>query len=328
MAVGVPQSGWPRLSVHPTFLLLVVLGLLAGLGPELAAIFGSVLAHELAHVAVAALCHLRARRITLYPFGGVAELPELPVATAGARVLTLAAGPVASLALFLGAPAFEAGGAVQELSRWIRALQQANLGLLIANLLPVGPLDGGRLLEMALERWMGIGVARRRLLQAGLATGMVLALAGSIALALGKSWGSLALFGLFLAVASHRERAGTLFSVLTWCLRGPRPVAVGPARLLVAPSGARTREVASRLGSGPYRLIAVVGQGGRVRGLLGEGEIAEAMNTGAGESSLADLLECSGEPSPPGPTGSEPVPGRRASAPGSSGMTGRTEEPL
>lgn len=328
MAQGAAGSGWPRVSLHPTFLLVALLGLLAGRGLELAAIFSSVLVHELAHGVVAALCRLRIHRITLYPFGGVAEAPELAGAPAAARLLILAAGPAASLALFLGAAFLHESRVPLEVAGWVRVLEQANLGLLIANLAPVGPLDGGRILEVALERWMGLGGARRRILQAGVLAGIALSAGGALALAAGRPWGSLLLFGLFLAIASRREREGILFAVITWCLRGPRPVRVGPARLLVAPTGTRTREVASHLGAGPYRLVAVVEEGGRIRGILGEGEIARAMSLGAGDVTLEALLVPGGERAGLGGEGGTAARGGSVRDLPGSGGTGRTEEPL
>src|SRR5690606_22040675 len=62
--------------------------------------------------------------------------------------------------------------------RWGGSLHEANRGLLVANLLPVGPLDGGRMVEVALERRVGVGVARRWLMGAGVGAGVGLGLGG------------------------------------------------------------------------------------------------------------------------------------------------------
>ncbi|HEY8531733.1 MAG TPA: site-2 protease family protein [Limnochorda sp.] len=278
-----------RPSIHPSLLLMAVLAVAAGRGRDLAVILASVLAHELAHVVAALFFGLRPLRVALYPFGGVAELAEFEEAAPRARLITLAAGPVASFLLYLGGDALGtwtgSGGAP-----WLESLKRVNLGLALANLLPVAPLDGGRMLEIALERRAGIGRARRWLLRAGGAAGLVLVLAGLVGLASGRPWGSLVLFGAFLVLAAHREGRHVPYAVLRWCLRGPRPAPVGPARVLAAPETLRVRDVASWLGPGPYRLVAVVAPKGRVVALLGEGEIMQAVATGAGEARVRDLL--------------------------------------
>ena len=317
MRVGEPRWGWVRPSIHPSLLLVAVMALAAGRGRDLVVILASVLAHELAHVVVAHLFGLRPVRIALYPFGGVAELADLEGAPPLARLATLAAGPLASLLLYLAGEPLGAWAGTGQTS-WIESLKRANLGLAVANLLPVAPLDGGRMLEVALERRAGIGRARRRLLRAGTAAGVALVLAGLIGLGTGQPWGSLALFGAFLALAAQREDSQVPYAVLRWCLRGPRPVPAGPARLLAAPEGLRVRDVAGWLGPGPYRLVAVVAPKGRLVAVLGEGEIMQALARGAGEARLDQLV--GGEPPGAGNQG----PGGTAEG----GGPGRTEEPL
>ncbi|BAS28611.1 site-2 protease family protein [Limnochorda pilosa] len=290
MAERMPGAAWPRPTLHPAFILLALVAWLADRGLEFVLVFGSVLLHELAHVGVAVRCGLRPSRVTLYPFGGVAHIPGLEEAAAPARVLVLAAGPAANLLAALGSLAWASALGGTPVPAWVDTLARANLGILVVNLLPLGPLDGGRMAEMVLERWVGTGRARRLLLTAGAVAGAGLAVVGAAGLATGRPWGSLVLFGPFLAVASHRERAGTLLAVLRRSLKGPRRPAVGPARLVAAPVEARARDVAQSLGPGPYRVVAVVEAGGRVRGLLGEGEITAALARGGGESTLGELL--------------------------------------
>lgn len=291
MGEGAPRWGWVWPSVHPSLLLVAGLAVVAGRGRDLAVIFASVLAHELAHLVVGGLFGLRPQRITLYPFGGVAELSGLEGASPPARLVTLAAGPLASLLLVLVGGLLGAwAGGEPPAALWLESLERANLGLLAANLLPVGPLDGGRMVEVVVERWVGVGVARRWLMRAGVAAGGVLVLAGLAGVGTGRPWGGLVLLGSFLAVAARREDERTPYAVLRWCLRGPRAVSPGLARLLAAPAGARVRDVANWLGPGPYRLVAVVAPKGQVLGFLGEGEIVEALARGAGEARLDRLV--------------------------------------
>ncbi len=112
--------------------------------------FLSLLLHEFAHALVARHFGLEINRITLFLFGGVAEMESEPK-TAPAELYMAIAGPIMSLALGLGfwslsaiAPLFGSHPAVSETLGYLGA---ANLVLAIFNMLPAFPLDGGRVLR-------------------------------------------------------------------------------------------------------------------------------------------------------------------------------------
>ena len=127
-------------------------GLTPGLRLGLAAFtgvlfFASILLHELGHAWVALREGIPVKGITLFIFGGVAEIGA-PTKTPGAEFRIAVGGPLVSLALFalfqlltlldqgidvLAAP-----------SGW---LARINLMLLLFNLIPGYPLDGGRILR-------------------------------------------------------------------------------------------------------------------------------------------------------------------------------------
>ncbi len=103
------------------------------------ALFGSVLIHELAHSFVARAYGLKTKSITLYFFGGIATLEREPH-TATSDLFVSVAGPVASLVLALIFFVFS----VSPLDRYLREM---NLLIGVFNLIPVMPLDGGRILR-------------------------------------------------------------------------------------------------------------------------------------------------------------------------------------
>lgn len=153
--------------VHATFLVLVLLVVLASadrgiaaLAGELAwltALFASVAAHELAHSVVARGRGAIVRDIVLLPIGGVSELERMPESPAD-ELRVAAVGPLTSVALGVGfgmlalalgetvLPPRLSGGP------FLARLAWANLLLGGFNLLPAFPMDGGRLLRAELER--------------------------------------------------------------------------------------------------------------------------------------------------------------------------------
>ena len=125
-----------------------VLGLAAALG-----LFASVLLHELAHALVARRFRLVIRGITLFIFGGVAEMESEPP-TAEAEFLIAIAGPAASVFVAVGCLGAGVLGPVVgmplPLSGILMHLAGLNLLLVAFNLIPAFPLDGGRVLRSAL----------------------------------------------------------------------------------------------------------------------------------------------------------------------------------
>ena len=112
--------------------------------------FASLLLHELAHAVVARQYGVPIKGITLFLFGGVAELDEEP-RTAGIEFRVAVAGPLMSFALSFGfwslalaATIAQSGPTLIEILSYLATI---NLILALFNLVPAFPLDGGRVLR-------------------------------------------------------------------------------------------------------------------------------------------------------------------------------------
>ncbi|TNE56515.1 MAG: site-2 protease family protein [Alphaproteobacteria bacterium] len=121
-------------------------------------LFVSIVLHELSHSVVARGFGMRIRGITLFIFGGVAELQDEPP-SAVAEFFVAIAGPLMSFALgFLFHTLSAYGGetaAANPFNLVAGYLGLINLVLAIFNLLPAFPLDGGRVLRAALWFFRG-----------------------------------------------------------------------------------------------------------------------------------------------------------------------------
>lgn len=110
----------------------------------------SIVLHELAHALVGRAMGVSVNRITLFLFGGVAELGAEPKRP-GAELLMALAGPVLSILLggVLGIAAGAAGmaGAPEAVVMGLGYIATLNLALAAFNLVPAFPLDGGRVLR-------------------------------------------------------------------------------------------------------------------------------------------------------------------------------------
>lgn len=185
-----PRTSWSLgrvagidLYLHPTFLFVPLLALWQGQGLAGVAmvilIFGCVLLHELGHALMARRYGIGTVDITLYPIGGVARLERMP-RSAGPELLIALAGPAVNLAIAATLWAVVAAFGpwmTEDLAASLGLLTFVNVGLLIFNMLPVFPMDGGRVLRALLSGWLGRGRATE--IAAGLGRGIAL-VAGSV----------------------------------------------------------------------------------------------------------------------------------------------------
>ncbi len=174
------------LFVHWSFLLLPVFVFFAGRHDGLAsavldvgvvlAVFGCVLLHELGHALAARGFGIGTRDITLYPIGGVARLDrmserpfeEIVIAVAGPLVnVVIAAGLLVGLNLVNLVPSADVldTGTLAEV--FVAKVLLSNVALVIFNMIPAFPMDGGRVLRAVLA--MGLGRVRATEVAVGVA---------------------------------------------------------------------------------------------------------------------------------------------------------------
>ena len=178
--------------------------------------FASILAHELAHSLVGRANNIPIKSITLFIFGGVAQMTR-EARSAGAELKMAAAGPVCSLViagLFYVVWSFtqDLVTPVADMFFWLFII---NVALAVFNLIPGFPLDGGRVFRSILWKVTGNYKRSTRIAtRVGQGTGYLFILGGILIIFLqpfGLSWFNglwLAFIGWFLgnaASASYRQ---------------------------------------------------------------------------------------------------------------------------
>ncbi|MEK4437768.1 MULTISPECIES: M50 family metallopeptidase [Paenibacillus] len=134
-----------RISLHPFFVIIMLASLATGHFIELITLFAIVFIHECGHAAAAALLGCRVLSIQMLPFGGVAVIEDGGRLTAGREIIIALAGPLQNIVMVgitmllqyanLGDPVF------------LAYIIQGNLLIALFNLLPVLPLDGGKIVQ-------------------------------------------------------------------------------------------------------------------------------------------------------------------------------------
>ena len=189
----------------------VVSGIIASL-----LFFASVTAHELAHSVVAIRNGIQVKSITLFIFGGVAQIVREAKQPAAELIMAIA-GPLCSLLLGIIFCAFwflmrgTGESLMIELVLWLGAV---NLMLACFNLIPGFPLDGGRILRAILWRRSG------NYLQATRTSAMV-----------GRGVGYLFILGGLAMIFTISPFNGIWLAFIGWFLEGAATASYRQARL-------------------------------------------------------------------------------------------------
>ena len=204
--------------VHFTFLLLLLwfglTGWLSG-GPMTALgsvlfmilLFLCVVLHEFGHITAARHFGVRTPEIVLLPIGGVARLERIPEEPRAEFLIALA-GPAVTLViaavlilLLGGLPPPESLLSMQGPRALLAQLALANVILLVFNLVPAFPMDGGRILRAALSARLGHERGTRLAAAIGQAVAVLIGIAGAMSQNV-----LLVLVAVFVYLAAGSER--------------------------------------------------------------------------------------------------------------------------
>ena len=229
-------STMPGLS-QQTYLMMGVFAMLC--------FFASLLLHEMSHSVVARHFGIEIKGITLFLFGGVAELEAEPK-SAEVELLVAIAGPLMSLLLSLGfwilAGVSTLAIGSSPLTEVLSYLSMINLVLALFNLVPAFPLDGGRVLRAWLwHRHGDILRATETAAKSGTIFAMVLMFFGVLALFQGIIAAGIwqIMIGLFILAAArssyqHQLAQSVFANKSVRELMVADPVVVSPAMTLSA----------------------------------------------------------------------------------------------
>lgn len=293
-------------NVHPTFALVFVFAFIywgtgehGGIVPFLLGlalvllVFLSVLVHELGHCIMAREVGIQVLDITLWPFSGVARIEQMP-ATPRNELLIALAGPGMNLAIFMlllpvllligviGGPEswFAAGDRFRRLDvpSMFAAIGVLNLGLMVFNLLPAFPLDGGRVLRAAMTPKLGRRDATAIATRLGIGIAVVFILLGI--------WQRdllLPIFGLFIIFAARAESRMVRIETQMRNLR------VGQYALWDMGGISPHDPLTFALRGGPRDMV--VTSRGRVVGMLWRSQLLDGLQGGVAGRVVADVMD-------------------------------------
>lgn len=268
--------------------------------------FGSILLHELGHALVSIRRGIEIDGIDLWLFGGVARMRR-DSDSARTEFLVAVAGPLVTLAIVVGcalagvavagtegfgnAITFDSSAGVGPVDAVLGYLTWINAFLLVVNLLPGFPLDGGRIMRSIVWWRTGDRVrATRVAARLGLGFAYLLGAFGVYAVfVLGSSWGILDIvLAWFLGQAARVEEAQ---STLASKLQAVSVADVMDAEPVAIPTGARLDQAFDefflRYG---WPWFPVVDSAGRFAGVLRREQVEQVDPDDRRERTVAELV--------------------------------------
>lgn len=220
----------------------------------------SIILHELGHSLVARAYGLPVKSITLFVFGGVAEMEHEPKAPM-AELVMAAAGPLVSVALGVAFWALAAllAAAPAEVHGVLHYLGVLNFTLAAFNMAPAFPLDGGRMLRALIWMFTGDALKATRiaarsgeiLALAMMGLGALSALTGSL---VGGLWWIILGWFIYAMARAHRTEAES-----RQLLSGARVSDLMTRNPVTAPADMSVQEfVDTVLRSTPHDLIPIM----------------------------------------------------------------------
>jgi Zn-dependent protease/CBS domain-containing protein len=262
------------------------------------ALFLCVLLHEFGHVLAARAYGIRTPDITLLPIGGVARLQRIPEDPKQELVIALA-GPAVNVviagALYLGlggaAHLYDAARLDTPAVSMLGRLVAVNVWLVVFNLIPAFPMDGGRVLRALLAMRMDYA----RATQTAAAAGQMLAFVFGVVGLFYNPW--LILIALFVYVGAGQEAA---LATMRQAARGLRVADAMVTDFRTLPLTATLDDAVEALLRTSQREFPVADDAGRVVGLLTRDALIVALRQHGPQGGVAGAMR-------PGPLPTVPM---------------------
>ncbi|NLO21354.1 MAG: hypothetical protein GX119_05070 [Syntrophomonadaceae bacterium] len=260
---------------NKAFLLLALAYTLLGLGQEVILITTAVLAHEMAHTTVALALGVRISEVELLPFGGQAAVEDFTGLEPRKEIYIALAGPVLS---FIMAGVFFYLIPFQ--GPLFSLFVNINLFLGLFNLLPVLPLDGGRILRALLSSPIGYRKATLTAAYMGKIAALLLGGLGVYLTSTTMSGANLIVIAVLLFWAAGREKKLLAYAFMRFLLN--KKTQLGrhgfmESRQVAAVPETPVKKILDNSRPSTYLTVVIIGNDESVIGMRTEAELIECL---------------------------------------------------
>lgn len=278
--------------VNPFFIVLLFSTALIGKLLETVILFIIVIWHESAHVMMARYYGLSVIEIELLPFGGVARIDELIQLEPGVERYIAIVGPLSNGVLLVMVWLLEPRLLLP--TELLKFIIQANIGMMLFNVLPALPLDGGRFLRSLLTEKYGYRQATEKAASIGQIFGVLLLFIGMASFYYNYNGLIFLIIGFFLLISANKEKAAAVYVLMRYLTRKKQEVRlkrVMLAKELVATEETSLGEILRQLTPSYYHIVWVLDINGTLAGMITELEMIDAFLEKGIQTRLGELIK-------------------------------------
>lgn len=253
--------------------------------------FFVVLLHEGAHIMMAKILGYRIDSIEIFPFGGVARIEEAIAVNPQHEIMIAMIGPITNfITVFISYNLLNVLHISNELFAFFT---YANLTIGIFNLLPIIPLDGGRVFRAYLAYLIGFKRATQIAVILAKIISVFLFLLGFYMMQYNQLNILVLFIAIFLYIAAHREHKMAVFIFMKEITQKNQHLlseGVLKTKYLVAVKNTSAKDVMNQFLPRTYHIITVMDKGCKVIGVLTESELFDGVMEYGLNVSLEKLL--------------------------------------
>ncbi|WP_054956374.1 M50 family metallopeptidase [Paenibacillus dakarensis] len=262
------------LSLHPLFVIVMLASVMTGRFFELLTLFAIVFIHELGHAGAALAMGFKVRSIQMLPFGGVAVIEDDRRMNAAREIIIALAGPLQNVIMIGIALLCQAAGWGD--GPFLSYIIQGNLIIALFNLLPVLPLDGGKVLQALISLFVPYHATLLWTSRAGLICSLLMIGYGLVPILSNEGVKlNLLMIGLFLAYSNYEDHRNIQYRFIRFLvnrsqIQEHQQEGMGTAQPIVADSSKPLDDIMRLFKREKYHLIYVMNRQGSLMAVVPE----------------------------------------------------------
>ncbi len=144
---------------HPTYLIIALSYILTGYYLQLIVLTTLIIVHELGHFLIAKLLKFKVDKIIIYPYGGITKINDLINKDISKELLVAISGIIFQLLFYLIIIYLNKINIIRDYT--LNIYSNYNCNLIIFNILPIYPLDGSKILNLLLSKYIYFNLANK-----------------------------------------------------------------------------------------------------------------------------------------------------------------------
>jgi len=278
-----------RLKIHWTVPLVIAAAAYFDFFAEIMITYLVAIFHEFAHVYAARRFGVGINKVEILPFGITAQISETAVKQPHKEVIIALSGPLCNFVMVcVGFFVLQSNTISSEIAEFFINI---NIAMLILNLLPILPLDGGRVLRAALTGIFGVVKAHNFCVKITRILSIFVVFAGTVILIATKFNFSLLMIGVFLLSNTLSERNSSSLIAMRGIIYSHGKVDnIMRGHSIIARNSEPARKLLKSFSYNHYSVISVLDDKMRIGGMLTESQIIDGLVEKGSRVKLSELI--------------------------------------